>query len=45
MIEPESNAPVVTMLDEPADGAALISDKTSDALLPSIPLAVNFAIS
>ena len=34
-IDPESNAPVVTILELPAAGAAEISDNTSDALLPS----------
>ena len=45
VIEPEFNAPVVTMLDEPAVGEAPISVKTSLALLPSRPLAVNLAKS
>ena len=35
LIDPESNAPVVTTLALPAAGAAEISDNTSDALLPS----------
>ena len=35
VIEPESNAPVVSILLSPAAGAADISDNTSDALLPS----------